>query len=196
MRDRTRRAVQGELVEVAQALFVADGYEATTVDAIAVAAGMSRRTFFRYFASKEELVLGKYDLMGERLVEALRARPRDEPVWTSLRRMFDDVIAYTSDQARTPGLLEIERLVSSASALHAAYLGRLDAVQDRIAAVLHDRAASAGEGPAVDDPTLRALVGAAFACFTAARQAFLATGRPFAETTDQLMTAVRGPAVG
>lgn len=111
-------------------------------------------------------------------------------------RMFDEVIAYTADQARTPAMLEIERIVSSAPALHAAYLGRLDAVQDRIAAVLHDRAASAGDGLAVDDPTPRALVGAAFACFTAARQAFLVTGRPFAETTDRLMAAVRGPAAG
>lgn len=186
MRDRTRRAVQGELVEVAQALFVADGYEATTVDAIAVAAGMSRRTFFRYFASKEELVLGKYDLMGERLVEALRDRPADEPAWPALRRMFDGVVAYTSDLARTPALVEMERIVSSSAALHGAWLERMDRVQDRVAEVLRERAGHDQH----DDPVPRAVVGAAFACFTAARRSFLLAGRPFADELDRAMAAV------
>jgi hypothetical protein len=38
-------------------LFVANGYEATTLEAVAAAAGISRRTFFHYFKSKEELLL-------------------------------------------------------------------------------------------------------------------------------------------
>ncbi|AFR51084.1 TetR family transcriptional regulator [Gordonia sp. KTR9] len=47
---------------------------------------MSKRTFFRYFASKDDLVIGKYDLFAERMAEAFDARPVDEPVWESLRR--------------------------------------------------------------------------------------------------------------
>jgi AraC-like DNA-binding protein len=58
LRERTRRAVQAELVEVAQRLFVERGYEQTTADAIAGAAGMSKRSLFRYFRSEEDLVEG------------------------------------------------------------------------------------------------------------------------------------------
>src|SRR6266545_7692516 len=60
VRERTRRAVRDELTQLAKDLFVEKGYDETTIDDLAAAAGMSRRTFFRYFASKEELVMGKY----------------------------------------------------------------------------------------------------------------------------------------
>ncbi len=47
IRERTRRLAQTELTSVAQDLFLEHGYEETTVDQIAAAAGMSKRTFFR-----------------------------------------------------------------------------------------------------------------------------------------------------
>ena len=62
VRERTRRAVRGELAQLAVSLFVEKGYDETTIDDLAAAAGMSKRTFFRYFASKEELVMGKYEI--------------------------------------------------------------------------------------------------------------------------------------
>src|SRR6266571_6185325 len=79
VRERTRRAVRGELAQLAVGLFVEKGYDETTIDDLAAAAGMSKRTFFRYFASKEELVMGKYEVLGEQLAEDLSARPTDEP---------------------------------------------------------------------------------------------------------------------
>src|SRR5687767_2933893 len=94
IRERTRRLAQTELTAVAQDLFAAQGYDNTTVDQIAAAAGMSKRTFFRYFPSKDDLVIGKYDLFGDRMAEALDARPKNEPVWESLRRMFDITLDY------------------------------------------------------------------------------------------------------
>ena len=85
VRERTRRTVRGELAQLAVGLFVEKGYDETTIDDLAAAAGMSKRTFFRYFASKEELVMGKYEFFGEQLAEDLAARPAGEPVWVSLR---------------------------------------------------------------------------------------------------------------
>ena len=130
VRDVARRAVQAELVSVAQELFDEHGYEDTTVDAIATAAGMSRRTFFRYFASKEELVLGKYDLLGERLIEALRARPDQEPLWQALRAMFDAAVTAAADgpDGEVP-VHAIERIVDETPALRAGYVYRLEAIQ-------------------------------------------------------------------
>src|SRR4051812_32379863 len=75
VRERPRRAVRGELTQLAVDLFVEKGYDETTIDDLAAAAGMSKRTFFRYFASKEELVMGKYEVFGEQLAEDLAARP-------------------------------------------------------------------------------------------------------------------------
>ena len=54
--ERTRRVVQAELLAEALDLFLSQGFEATTVDQTARAAGMSRRSFFRYFASKGDVL--------------------------------------------------------------------------------------------------------------------------------------------
>jgi AcrR family transcriptional regulator len=190
LRERTRRAVQADLVDVAQRLFVERGYEQTTVDAIAAAAGMSKRSFFRFFASKEELVLGKYDLMGEQLTARLDERPDDESLWVALRRMFDAVVEQTADGAPSPQGHEIGRIVSATPVLHAAYLHRLHRIQDDIAAVVRRRAERAGHPFAAEDPAPSAIVGAAFACVSAARVTSVATGRPFAEAVDRAMAAV------
>src|SRR4029077_8820150 len=84
LRDHARGAVREEVMRQAWLLFSAQGFEATTVDQIAAAAGMSRRTFFRYFAGKDELVLTRLVESGQSVVDALRLRPADEPVWVSL----------------------------------------------------------------------------------------------------------------
>jgi len=83
VRERTRRAVRDELTQLAKDLFVEKGYDETTIDDLAAAAGMSKRTFFRYFASKEELVVGKYEILGEQLAED---RPPARPTNPSGRR--------------------------------------------------------------------------------------------------------------
>ncbi|WP_322754377.1 TetR family transcriptional regulator [Frankia sp. Cas3] len=56
-----RRQVRRALVGSAMELFLTNGYEATTVDQIAEAAGVGRRTFFRYFAAKEEAIFPDHD---------------------------------------------------------------------------------------------------------------------------------------
>jgi AcrR family transcriptional regulator len=109
--------VRAELTMLAQDLVVAQGYDETTVDDIAAAAGMSRRTLFRYFASKEDLVLGKYEILGDRLAEALAARPHDEPIWLSLRRAFDIVVEYFADDPDATRTVAMERIIQGNPAL-------------------------------------------------------------------------------
>src|SRR3954470_19453848 len=99
LRDRARGAVREEVMRQAWLLFSAQGFEATTVDQIAAAAGMSRRTFFRYFSGKDELVLARLVESGEGVVAGLRERPVDEPVWESLRRAFDEGVAQQEAHA-------------------------------------------------------------------------------------------------
>jgi len=104
--------------------------EAVTIDQIAAAARMSKRSFFRYFASKDALVLGKYDREGDRLAEALAARPSHETAWVALRRMFDMTTAFISDPKRAHRADELMRIVDSSITLRAGYLERMQRAQE------------------------------------------------------------------
>lgn len=185
LRQRTRRAVRAELIDAAQDLFVAQGYEGTTVDQIAAAVGMSRRSFFRYFASKDDLVLGKYDAMADQLADALRARPADESLWSSLRRVFDGVVDYATDTAKAQRMAAMERIVRDGDALRASYLQRLDAIQGALVEVARERARAAGHAWDDADPAPAAAVGAAFACMRTANDLAASTGRDLSELLDE-----------
>ncbi|WP_083982488.1 acyl-CoA-like ligand-binding transcription factor [Actinomadura hibisca] len=85
---KTRRAIQ----EHALRLFTARGYDATTVEQIAAAAEVSPSTFFRYFPTKEDLVVtDEYDPVLERL---LRAQPPELAPLEALRASFREVFPY------------------------------------------------------------------------------------------------------
>lgn len=197
LRERTRRAVRAELIDAAQDLFVAQGYEATTVDQIAAAVGMSRRSFFRYFASKDDLVLGKYDAMADQLAEALHARPVEEPLWDSLRRVFDGVVDYATDPAKAQRMAAMERIVHANDALRASYLQRLDTIQGALVDAARERAHAAGHAWRDADPAPAVAVGAAFACMRTANDLAASTGRDLSELLDetfgQLATIVSAP---
>jgi len=85
LRERTRQAMRDELAELALRMFVDRGFDETTVDDVARAAGMSKRTFFRYFPSKEDVIFGGVDDLGEQVAEEIRARPAGEDPWECLR---------------------------------------------------------------------------------------------------------------
>ncbi|MDO8188458.1 TetR family transcriptional regulator [Conexibacter sp. JD483] len=195
LRERTRRAVQKEIGDAALQLFVERGFEATTIDDIAAAVGMSQRSVFRYFATKEEIVVGKLDLSAEEMLDRLRARPGDEPVWASLRRLFDVVDAPEERELSQP----IQRVVFETPTLLAVYLQRLQAIEEAVVAVLRERAAAAGTPWALGDVTPRALVGAAFGCLLAAQRGWLASDGEGAlgDWIDRAMAAVApsGPGI-
>jgi AcrR family transcriptional regulator len=84
-RELDRRRTSAAIRTAALDLFARDGYDATTVERIAEASGVSPRTFFRYFPHKEALLFG--DGLQALLVALLRERPRGEPLLTSLREV-------------------------------------------------------------------------------------------------------------
>ena len=73
-----------ELELVALDLFARDGFERTTVTDIAAAAGISRRTFFRYYASKNDVVWGDFDGLLLRMEQWLAEAPGDPPLLDTL----------------------------------------------------------------------------------------------------------------
>jgi AcrR family transcriptional regulator len=189
VRERARRAMRAELAMLAQDLFAAKGYEQTTIDDLVAAAGISRRTFFRYFTSKEDLVLGKYDAWSQMLVEALAARPADEPVWESLRRAFDFVVEYFEDATLAERSLEMEKVIHDNPALSAGELERISRVQSELAALVGART---GRRTATD-PRPTVVAGAALACVIAAKDVWITTdrGRPFGTLLDEAMGALK-----
>ncbi|EHR49488.1 mycofactocin system transcriptional regulator [Saccharomonospora marina XMU15] len=87
---RRRSTSQYELERVAFELFERHGFEATTVDDIARSAGIGRRTFFRYFDSKNDVVWGAFSDQLQRMRDRFRDRPDDEPLMDAVRTVVVD----------------------------------------------------------------------------------------------------------
>ena len=84
---RAQRSIETRqaLERAAIALFVEHGYDGTTIDDIARAAGVSSRTFFRHFDAKEDVLIGDQGEMRRRLAGCFADRPDDEPALVSVR---------------------------------------------------------------------------------------------------------------
>jgi AcrR family transcriptional regulator len=77
-----------QLERAALELFLQSGYGTVTVEQIAQAAGISRRTFFRYFANKSDLFVADARRRYDQVCEEMQRRPRFEPTFTSLCESF------------------------------------------------------------------------------------------------------------
>ncbi len=83
LRQRKQQQTRERLTRAAMALFLERGFEATTIDDIAAAAEMSRRSFFHYFASKEDVVAAWQEDAAAALVAEILARPAEESMLTA-----------------------------------------------------------------------------------------------------------------
>lgn len=109
LRERKRRETLKRITDVAVRLFIAHGYEATTLDAIAAEAGISRRTFFYYFKSKDDILLHLQSGLGEMLAAALQDEPMSKRPIAAMR----DVMLRTSARFPADEMLALDRLMRS-----------------------------------------------------------------------------------
>jgi AcrR family transcriptional regulator len=121
-RERKKARTREQLTEAAVRLFAERGFEQTKVDEITAAADVVPRTFFRYFASKDDALFGWYDLPRDATVAALRARPRGEGMVTAL-------IAALEESVRASDAQRVIRLTGRVIAKSPELQGRLDAVR-------------------------------------------------------------------
>ncbi|KUN03500.1 hypothetical protein AQI95_23705 [Streptomyces yokosukanensis] len=119
LRERKKSATRAALSQAALRLAVEHGWEKVRVEDIAAAAGVSPRTFNNYFPSKEAAVLATHAERAERIVEALRARPEQEPLWDALTHAFLD--SFRAD-GPDPSALQRIRLAMDHTQLAAAQL--------------------------------------------------------------------------
>jgi AcrR family transcriptional regulator len=90
LRERKKAATRSSLSSAALALAAERGVDAVTVDEIAATAGVSSRTFFNYFATKEEAFVAQDLALAQNLLDRLRAEPPDAPLWSTLVRLLGD----------------------------------------------------------------------------------------------------------
>jgi mycofactocin system transcriptional regulator len=110
-RERTRARVERAALE----LFRLKGFEQVTIDDVAVAAGIGRRTFFRYFATKADAVWGDFPAHVARLAALLAASDPAQPVLASVCAAYVEVNDYADDEL--PALRERMRLILREPAL-------------------------------------------------------------------------------
>ena len=137
LRERNTKGRREALVAAAYALFARQGYAATTMDEVAARAGVSRRTAFRYFASKEDLVFPYREERLARLALLLVARKGEVPFETVRRACF--ALARDYEESREQMLAQW-RIVESEPSL----LGR-ELQFDRRSEAAIERAFLAGE---------------------------------------------------
>ena len=143
-RERKKQETREALIAAARQLFAAQGFAATTVREISDAADVAERTFFRYFDSKEDLLLPNLFLRFREFEAEVRAHPAAESPLAAIREAAITVFAQPSAAvfgAVSPGIDPLDPAV-------AAHLARAFVEsEDRLAEVLTERLAATGGRP-------------------------------------------------
>ncbi|MFJ6380549.1 TetR/AcrR family transcriptional regulator [Kitasatospora sp. NPDC092039] len=144
LRERKKQQTRYALIQAAHLLFLRQGFARTTVDEIASAVDVSQRTFFRYFANKDEVALAVMAVAEDYFIECLRHRPAEEPPLQALRASI--VKAWRdlgSEETAGPGsihsALELMRMIEETPPLLAAHLRRVTEQERLVVQVLAER---------------------------------------------------------
>lgn len=152
LRERKKAKTKAAIREAAMTLFEEQGFASTTVEQIAEAAEVSPSTFFRYFPTKEDVILtDDYDPM---IVEAIRAQPPGtspvDALLNGMRTVFSALSPHEWDLERRR-----QRLYNEVPDLRARAMQQTLKALDLLAGVLAERA-----GKPADDLTSRVIAGA------------------------------------
>lgn len=188
LRERMRATVRAEVTEVALRLFTVQGFDRTTVDQIAAEAGLSRASLFRYFGTKEDIVLVGLEGNGQHVAEALAARPDEERPWAALRRAFD-VLVQVNEEAPEQ-TLSFLRMLQETPSLRARHFEKQLKWREQMVPEIARRLEVSPGRP--EDPRPTALVAAALACLDAAARGWVACegAVPLAVLLDRAMGAL------
>jgi AcrR family transcriptional regulator len=171
LRSRNLERNRAEVAAIALDLFDARGFAEVSVDDIAAAAGISRRTFFRYFDSKEGAVLPFEAERLDLLRDALASRSPGESLLATVRRATVTMVSDYSEPERHLALRRL-RIVNEHPAVHARSLEVLSQWETAVAEVI---AADLGEDAATS-LTARVTASAAVGAVRAATEVWLRAG--------------------
>jgi AcrR family transcriptional regulator len=185
LQARKQRFVGDSIWDAAIDLFLQKGFDETTVDDIALAAGVSRRSFFRYFASKNDLLAHGMVSYASILTDAIAACPRS----FTLPEVFRATVLQTAlQQSAHPRTRKIMRVVTTYPAAREAQLSRYAEVQDKLAAAYAGRAGKRQKG----DITPGILAALTLAVLSATFRSWYETNpKDISTTVDQVLSTLK-----
>ncbi|MEU3609343.1 TetR family transcriptional regulator [Streptomyces sp. NPDC035033] len=190
LRMKTRQAVTEALADTALELFDTAGFDQVTVADIVAAAGISQRSFFRYFSSKEDVVFGDRIPSAEEVRDELLRHLDNVPAWDALRASFRTAaLQMDDDKGRWK---RATRVICHTPGLRARYLEKHLAWTDALVPEIVSRMASGGP-----EAELRAhtMINTALGCFDVAlmRWSDNGTDLSLAALVDDVFGFVRFP---
>lgn len=169
-------------------LFLDQGFENTSVEQIAAEVGISSRSFFRYFGTKEDVVLGNLAAAGLRLQAALEGRPPAETPWEALRAAFDVLIVGTVEHPESSR--RTSRMLIETPSLRARHLEKQLQWQELLVPDIQRRLGAPSHEP---DARAAAVVAAALSCLDAAMAVWSTSETAtVAVLLDDAIDAIRG----
>jgi AcrR family transcriptional regulator len=134
LRERQRAEVRREIQQVATKLFSERGFDDVSIAEIAEASGVSQRTVYRHFATKEEVILSLWGDSAPLIQGHIRQHPPGDAPWKVLRDAF-----LAAAEAAPPIDHQVQRMMFETPRLMSAYGDRTVEWADRIADVLAER---------------------------------------------------------
>jgi AcrR family transcriptional regulator len=159
LRERKKERTRAELTDAAFRLFAERGFDETTIEDIVEQVEVSPRTFFRYFDSKEDVVIGFFDDMGLELRDMLSERPAQEPPFEALSTALGSLVEQYEERAER--VMAAKRLAHETPTVRARLLDKHARWENWVTAELCDRSGFSGH----DDPQLRLIAAVALAAY-------------------------------
>ncbi|MGH9047028.1 MAG: TetR family transcriptional regulator [Acidimicrobiales bacterium] len=137
---RWKPDAEGRLIKAAITLFAEQGYDETTVAEIAESAGLTKRTFFRYFADKREVLFNGSNELMERWGKGVETAPLDASPMASVKAGLSEVAELFAD--RHPFARMRSQIIAANPELQERELIKLQSLAEAVAAVLRERGVS------------------------------------------------------
>jgi AcrR family transcriptional regulator len=145
LRERKKQRTRQALRQAAVRLFLERGFQATTIADITAAAEVAPRTFFSYFQTKEDVVLGEATQRFDRLRRALQQRPQGEPLLAAFRRAALEIAAeLQAQEAQGDRGRAAARVILTTPAIQARIRDLMGQWEEELAAMIADER---GAGP-------------------------------------------------
>lgn len=170
LRERKKQRTRAQLIDAAFRLFTEQGFDATTIEEIVEQVEVSPRTFFRYFDSKEDVVIGFFDDMGLELRGLLAARPAKEGAFLAARNALASLVDVYTERAER--VQAAKRLAGETPSIRARLLDKHARWENWVTEVLAERL---GVDPDVD-PRPRLIAAVTLAAFSCAVGSWIAGG--------------------
>ena len=188
LRQVAREAIRSEVADRAVMILDERGFDETTVEQLAANVGISPRSFFRYFPTKEDVVIGNLMEMGRLVEQQLFARPESEPPWSALRNSLSPMVLST--ESDPPKILRQARVALSTPALRARAVERHENWATFLAPIVAERMLDTSAGGML---AARALTQSALACLFVATSCWVEQegSEPFGDLLDATFRSIR-----